>query len=307
MGIMEWLKNGEQRMKKIISIISILLMSTMILSSTHLFFGNSASAATGAANFLPNYSVSGLDTANETAISISTFQYVTSVLNSRYSNCVFYDLDTTKNSFNSKLGMVQSYYDKVVVFSKGHRGVPAPGHVSLVDKSGLTQNQITDYYDIYLKTSASKNVFTFIWHCETAYPYVPNGVNWDSVGVKGMPYAWTQNVGMAKYGNAGSQVYLGWNHRIYVQVYNYETMHYEHAMVMGGYLIGSPQYEWGITPKYNYANVAGLIWSNLGGGNSTSTSLDNTSKLIYGKPFATNNDLYDWLIVWGNGNMGLPT
>ncbi len=295
-------------MKKKSIIISILLICSMLLSFTPMIFGNYATATTGAANFLPNTFISGLDTLNETAISTSTANYITSLLNGRYPNRVFPDINTTIQSFNSKLSMVQSNYDQVAVFSKGHRGVPAPGHISLADYSNYVGNQITDYNHIFPLTSSSKNVVTFIWHCETAYPYNTNGVNWDSLGAAGMPYAWTHNSGMNKYGTTGSQVYLGWTSRTYVKVYDYNIKDYTNATVMGGYLIGSPQYEWGINPQCNYANVAGAFWYYMSQGYSVKDSLNEMSKAVYNNPNIafTSTDLNNWLIVWGNWNMGLP-
>jgi len=192
-----------------------------------------------------------------------------------------------------------------VVFSKGHRGVPVSGHISLLDHNGY---QMADNSFIYPRTS-SKNTFTFMWHCETAVPYNSGGVNWDPYGqVVGMPYAWTHNNGMGKYGNTGNQVYIGWNTAQFLTLYNRTSQQNYNVTVMPGTtLVGSPQYEWDIDITYNFANVAGVIWSNLGDGKSVATALDDMSRLIYGEKFVENSVLKDWLIVWGNQGLGLPT
>jgi len=232
-------------------IISMLLVCLMVCSSVPLIFGNYASAATGAANFLPNTFVTGLDTWNESSISMGTQQQISSLLSSRYPSRVITDVNTTIYTFNSKLSFVQSSYDKVVVFSKGHRGVPAPGHVSLVDYGGLISNQITDYNEIFPKTS-SKNTVTFIWHCQTAYPYNPGGVNFDSsYRACGMPFSWTHNNNMGYYGTSGDQVYLGWNERDPLKIYDFSLGDTKNVTVMGGTVVHSPQYEWYTNPTYN--------------------------------------------------------
>jgi len=68
-------------------IVSLLLICSLMLSTTPLVFGNYASAATGAANFLPNYAYPGpgtVDTANELSLSLTTAQYITSLLAGKY-------------------------------------------------------------------------------------------------------------------------------------------------------------------------------------------------------------------------------
>jgi hypothetical protein len=262
----------------------------MILSSSHLFFGNFASAATGAANFLPNR-VMGADTPNEQTLSLSTAQYITNCLNSRYpSNWVYpsYGYSCTTNSYMSILNTLQTY-DKAVVFTKGHRGIPSSGHISL-----FSNDSVVIDYDIYTRTSA-KNAVTFIWHCQTALYYTTGASHYDSQKLPyGMPYCFTHNNNMVKYGASGSQVYLGWTDNV---------PGYPYPQQLGG----SPQYEYpiNILQGYNYAQVAALFWYYMSLGYSTTAALNQVTYTLYGTTFSM-TALNNWLVVYGNGNLGLP-
>jgi hypothetical protein len=84
-------------------IVSLLLVCLMACSSVPLIFGNYTSAATGAANFLPNYFVTGLDTANEDALSLNIAQYITNLLSSRSSYTCYTRYDARVNDYNTVL------------------------------------------------------------------------------------------------------------------------------------------------------------------------------------------------------------
>jgi hypothetical protein len=285
-------------MKKLSIIgISLLFISAMSMLSTNL-----VSASTGAANFLPNYYLPpplGPDTQTEMTLALSVAQYVTTTLanyNSPYGCYYSYESHCTASRYLSYLSTMNNY-DEIMIFSKGHRGMPHypnTNHFSLMghyggyapDDAGLYNNT-----DIYYYTS-SKNVFTFIWHCQTANNYQYGQLPLDEYGYYSMPYAFTHNRYLYQYGWWGSQVFLGWNDNVPPPPYPEQRG-------------GSPQYEWGINPNYNYANVAGTFWYYMCNGNTVMEALNNLCYIIYGTAFG-NTDLNNWLIVWGNKYLGLP-
>ncbi|MDR0318610.1 MAG: hypothetical protein LBI09_01080 [Nitrososphaerota archaeon] len=170
---------------------------------------------------------------------------------------------------------------------------------------------ITDpsHVDIYSLTS-SKNVVTFIWHCQTASDYPGNGLlPYDTYGYVSMPYIWTHNPSMLKYSTSSgsSQVYLGWVDRAGYTITwpNGTTTNTGPGTTYP--TIGSPQYEWKINPTYNYGHVAYLFWHNMCNGDTTNDALNTLSKTVYGSSVNfRSSDLNDWLIVYGNMNLGLP-
>ncbi|MDR2202824.1 MAG: hypothetical protein LBE76_00665 [Nitrososphaerota archaeon] len=203
--------------EKIISIASVFLICLLAFSTAPLTFGNYASAASvGAANFLPNVSYTDyFDTAYESTLSLQTAQYITNELDKLYGaspNQNYYKYESTcKNTdYTNTLNTIKNNYDKAVVFSKGHRVVlnvngytrygliPWPGNTSYLD------------YQIYGSTSTD-NIVTFIWHCQTAMNYNGNGVipRYPDTTHYGLPYCFTHNANMQRYGNSGNQVYLG--------------------------------------------------------------------------------------------------
>lgn len=259
----------------------------MTLSTTPLILGNYASAATCAANFLPNYFWAGLDTQNEVNLSESTANYIKSVLNSKYPIFDYRNSSCTDGNFRAVLTSLQSY-DNAVIYSKGHRNAATLStgytHYGLVMNNGGT---VWDY-EAYQRTS-SKNTHTWIWHCETAI--LPSGPSSDSLGCRGLPRAFTNNLNIATWGTSGNQVYLGWTNS--VPTYNYPLP------------AGSPQYEWNINYNYNYAQVAALYYYYMGQGYTTSAALVAMSNTIYGTSMQ-NTALANWLEVYGNMNLKLP-
>jgi len=301
-------------MKKTTTFISLLLTCTLLLSSTPLILGNTtfASASTGAANFLPNAYYAppyGFDTANETALSLATAAYITSILSSRYPCYACYGASCTVPNYRTITSALQNY-DKAVVFSKGHRTkdvLLGYTHTGLIASDHYTYPDGTvDYfgyfdYDIYGRTS-SKNVVTFMWHCQTVDDYTPGASHFDVLGYAfSLPFAWTHNSNMPKYGTIGSQVYLGWKDKPNYTLPNGTSL-----------TVGSPQYEWAIKNNNymscNFANVAASYWYYMNQGYTTTTALNQLSKDMYGSNinFASNTELYNWLVVYGNMDMGLP-
>jgi len=279
------------------------LIFAITLSATPLTFRNFASAYPGtcAANFLPTNFQILVDTANEYTLSHSVADYIVSVLNSKYPIFDYRDSSCTGNNFKTILSALQDY-DTAVIYSKGHRDAKTCDYSNA--HYGLIMNDSTTVwdYDIYPRTS-SKNVHTFIWHCQTAIK--PSGTNPDTCGYRGLPVAFTHNVNIASWSDSGSQVYLGWNDKQGLLAYNFTSQQYYTVTLGGGTTVGSPQYEWGINPTYNYANVAGTYYYRMGQGDSTADALMFMSEVIYDDDFE-NTDLANWLVVWGNMYIELP-
>jgi hypothetical protein len=267
---------GENKMKKPITIISVLLICLLSFSAMQLLSGNLASASTAPAVFCPNYFWTGLDTPNEISLSRDTCTYIRNMLTARYASGCYYsfDADCTVDRYRSILSTLNTYYTQEVVFSKGHRGVPYGNHFSMLDHNG---NPLIDYADIYPRTS-SKNTFTFIWHCQTSQNYPSQQDQW---GWYGMPYCWTHNNGMNIYGTSGSQVYLGWWY-------------------------GSPQFETTANGMWNFAQVAYLFWYAVCNGYTVQGALNYVATTVYGQTYFSQTPLNYWLVAWGNTNMYLP-
>ena len=305
--------------KRVITLVSLVLMCIIALSNMPLISGNFVSAYhVGAANFLPNvayYPPAGFDTAYELSLSIATAQYITSELSKWYNpwpnHCYdYYESDCTVNNYKLILNALDLYDDEVVIFSKGHRTIQkvnGENHYGLIAWNG----QYLLDYNIHTYTS-SKNVVTFIWHCQTAQHYNGNGqVPLDNNNVPyGLPYCFTHNANMQKYGFSGTQVYLGWedNSRNYTIYWTNGTISHTGLGQPAPYnttYIGSPQYEWLINPDYKYAQVAGNYWYYMQQGCTTNQALNKLSNDIYGTRF-DDTELKNWLIVYGNMNVGLP-
>lgn len=211
-------------MKKLITVISLLLIGLLSFSAMQMLSGNFVSAYVAPVVFCPNTwcpPPTGPDTEYEVWLSETTCGYIVSMLAGRYYpvGCYYsFNDDCTSDHYYELLDWTQYYYDQVVVFSKGHRGVPYPGysHLSLLDHDGYEVIDNNRYFNtIYDYTSSEKNTFTFIWHCETALYYPGEGnVPEDDYGYYGMPYCWTHNAYMNQYGETGSQVYLGWTDEV---------------------------------------------------------------------------------------------
>lgn len=269
-------------MKKSIVLISLILLLTMSVLSSNL-----VSASVGAANFLPNNFQSLVDTHQELVIAEDTAEYITTMLanyNSPYGCYYSYGESCTVSSYCTILSSLKNNYDQAIVFSKGHRGYPyyddVPrnvNHISLLDND---TNHLRDDEEIFSNTD-TENKFTFIWHCETAVNYTTGIVPMDTYGPYGQPYCWTHNQWLNKYGSTGNQVYLGWTG-------------------------GSPQYVTTASGAWNYAHVAYYFWYYMCDGDTVDQALNHVASTIYGTGDFDNTVLKNWLIVWGNMNLGLP-
>jgi len=288
-----------------IIIISLLLICLLAFSSMSLIFGNYASAYPGtcAANFLPTNFVEGVDTSWELWLSQETADYIAGVLNSKYPIYDIRDTACTANNFKTYINAQQSW-DTAVIYSKGHlawKNCPhGYGQMGLAMYNGTTIVLDTEIYD---KTS-SKNVHSFIWHCRTGL-LVSDGHT--ACLHRGLPVAFTHNDDIPWWGTSGSQVYLGWYNKTDLQVYNFTTGQYHYIQILpGDPMVGSPQYEWGINPNYNYANVAATYYYRMKQGDSTAAALVQMSSIVYGHTNFENTELADWLVVYGNMYTKLP-
>jgi len=150
---------------------STVLISLILLSTLSILSANLVSATVGVANFLPGTYIpdedDGPDTPEEVTLSQSTYNYITSAMYNKYPGDVAFAVNFTYSTYLSTLSTLQSYYDDIIVFSKGHRGYPAwpaTNHISLLDYNRVGLPDDAGYYnntDIYSVTS-SKNLITFI-------------------------------------------------------------------------------------------------------------------------------------------------
>ena len=287
----------------------------MMLSSISLTFENFAVAVPGAANFLSNYYVPfvplpggynvTLDTEDEVRLSGEVADYISSILGSTYT---LFDLRNSSCTVSSSLSVIEdlSNYDTGVIYSKGHR------HAINCATCGNQQTGLIMYddtlwdYAIYPKTSSSKIVHAFLWHCETA---IKPGSSTCVGGCAGLPGAVMHDPNIIKWSSYGDKVYLGWTNA--VPGYPYP---------LPG---GSPQYTWEVYPYnyfiYSYAHIASSYYYYVGlavscHGYPTTDALISLSYDIYGTSFE-NSPLGkrdypsdpSWLEVYGNMYLGLPS
>ena|GEM_PF-903766 len=291
-------------MKKQITIISLLLMGLLLFSMTPLIFRNYASAYPGtcAANFLPTNFVDTVDTANELKVSQDVANYIVYVLNNKYPTYDCRDAACTNSTFYSITAALQNW-ERAVIYSKGHLDWKSCTTHNIEHMGLAMYNGNSSVWDHDIPSS-TKNVHTFIWHCRTAL--IPSGTNPDTCGNRGLPVAFTSKTNIPLWGTSGTQVYLGWNNKVGLQVYNITTGQYNPIYIKPNVSeVGSPQYEWGIKPGYNYSDVAILYYQRLGQGDTTADALIYVANTIWGTTFAQ-TPLNNWLVVYGNMYVALP-
>ncbi|MDI9578282.1 MAG: hypothetical protein QM398_09135 [Thermoproteota archaeon] len=279
---------------KAITIGAILLLSILVISAVPAIGINSVKADYGSATFCPNNSVEGLDTDNElyvsTVITSEIAYYIYSYYGSYY-NYFFYGTEQSPiypSDYSWALNTLQDNCDKITFFSKGHC-TPwgyASQHYQLLCTLSDENNdhQAKDAIHIFPYTDEFECRLTFLWHCATARSYPIPPPYYDPDGPCGMPFCFTHNVGMTKYGTSGWAVFLGWNWQ-------------------------SPQFESEIPyqyPDYNwtFGHFAYFYYQLMAYGYSVNGALEELSWFFYNTDFQ-NCPLYNSLIVWGNGNMNL--
>jgi hypothetical protein len=244
-----------------------------------------AAIRVGSAVFCPNAFYDPPDTAYEVQLSNAYCHAIKSMLTDKYQDYCYEEIDVTVSTYTSRLQALKYSCDRIVIFSKGHRGLPYypnTNHISLIDHNYAN---VIDYSHIYPYTTSSQNVFTFIWHCETSEKYP---TYFDQYGYFGMPYCWTHNNNMQNYSTTGSQVFLGWVNE-------------------------SPQFETPINAQYKWAQVAFWFWYNTCHGDNVLWALNHLASRIWGVPYFTDTELvyetgdHGPLLVWGNTLMYLPS
>ncbi|MFW6117222.1 MAG: hypothetical protein ACOC6G_01390 [Thermoproteota archaeon] len=183
------------------------------------------------------------------------------------------------------LEALEQYCDDVTVFSKGHCTPWGNGrHYQLLCTFSTEDNdeQVKDSWDIWPATDQSKCDFVFLWHCGTAdsYPLAPPYQ--DQYGYIGMPFCFSHNVAMTKYGDSGPCVFLGWDWWS-PQFANKipENTYWQYAQFAVGIFYYMHHYGWNL--RY---------------------TLNHLSNSIYGVDFDL-CPLHNDLIVWGNMDFSL--
>jgi hypothetical protein len=281
----------------------------MAFSSAPMIFNNYASAVypgTCAANFLPTYFVDGLDSWWEVGLSADVADYIRSVLNSNYPMYDFRDADCNASTFKTYVYALQSF-DTAVIYSKGHlawqKCVYDYEHMGLAMYNGnLPSVWDTELYPL----TSSSNVHSFIWHCRTAimpddYP------NPGDCGYRRLPAAFTHDVNISLWGTSGSQVYLGWYNKENLLAWDFDNgQYYTVYNIWDEPKVGSPQYEWGIDPNFNYAQVACMYYYYLGQGYTTAQALVALAPILFNDKSYESSTLSGWLVAYGNMYVGLP-
>jgi hypothetical protein len=287
-------------MKLKVSITGALLVLTIIVISVGSIGINVVSAYQGAAVACPNKYIHDQwpwDTPDEIEFSTHCCYYIYSYLDEhydpgpvaiRYGDPIWYTQPpVTAQTYMDGLDYLEANADAATIVSKGH-GTPW-GYGGIYRKLLCTYGDAArDSIEIYPHTGQQpgqfKCRFNFIWHCGSAntYPYYPP---WPPDGPPGLPFAFTHNVGMDKYGdydNSGSRVFVGWNW-VSPQFFNVIP---DHA-----------PWQWGqlAVAIFNYMHYDEL---------SLRDTLENLSLDIYGTYFV-DSPLYNDLIVWGNMDMTL--
>jgi predicted nucleic acid-binding Zn finger protein len=128
-----------------IAVFALLLLGLLVCS-----IAQSVSAITvGSAVFCPNNFCPGTDTYDEIIIASNYCYDIYWMLVGKYQDNCYEAVNCYKYDYTTILQTLKSTCNKVVVFSKGHRGLPFCGppyyntnHMSLIDKNG------DDVYDL---------------------------------------------------------------------------------------------------------------------------------------------------------------
>ena len=244
----------------------------------------------------PNNYVDGVDSVNEIYYTDTIFNYIAMDLNSYYySNYQYWYSGSEQypvhpSDYCYLLETLQDYCDKVTFFTKGHctpwgyNGNHRQLLCTLSSGDPPNDEQAKDSIHIWPHTGYFKNRFSFIWHCGTAEMYPLSPPYQDIDGPIGMPFCFTHNVGMDYYGDSGDYVYLGW-------------------------IWASPQFDCTIPYQYQqgyyyWFHFAYFFFNWMTYGASVMSTLQDLSWEIYNTYFE-NSPLYDYLVVWGNGDMTL--
>ncbi|MEM2098740.1 MAG: hypothetical protein QXU99_03195 [Candidatus Bathyarchaeia archaeon] len=277
---------------------SLLILSVLPLFGLDVVVSAQYPEEYGSAVFCPNNFVEGLDTDSEVYTSSWTCAYVHWLLCDYYSyyhsSSFWHELYIGDNRTNPVdpedysyvLSFLQQWCDKVVFFSKGHCtpwGSIGRHRQLLCSLSDEGNNyQAKDSIHIFPYTDQYKCRFAFIWHCGTINSHSPPWLDQD--GPVSMPLAFTHNVGMARNGNSGSCIFLGfsWASPQFTSKISYQN----------------PDKNWW------YCHFAYLFFENLSYGDSVWEAINDVCYSIYGC-YYQNSPIYDSLWVLGNRDMTL--
>jgi hypothetical protein len=211
-------------------IIGALLLLIVIVVSVQSIGINTVSAYQGAAVACPNKYIDDQwpwDTPDEIVFSTQCCYYIYLYLDEHYDPgpvaYVYGDPiwntvpPVTAQTYMDGLDYLIANTDAATTFSKGH--CTAWGYGGIYRQLLCTYDDAArDSIEIFPHTGQQpdqfKCRFNFIWHCGTADTY-PVSLPWPPDGPPGLPFAFTHNVGMEKYGNyanSGSRVFVGWDY-----------------------------------------------------------------------------------------------
>ena len=281
-------------------IMPIILISLLIPSVAAIASIQAVSASNAALLFTPNY-ISG-DPPGEASYSDSVanmvyYYFYTYGSNYGYSyNCE--DSSATVSNYMSTLSYAQNNFYNSVVYSKGHEVPYGDGnHYAILDHTGT---YLDDYPNIYQSTGASDR-FIFLWHCGTAMSYPTWWDTWNGGGYPGMAFDFTHNNGMHTdgYGSPDSGVYAYLGFIYYSQEYLTGTGYNNHnygdfVTIFYQYLL---QYHYSVNSALDAAAILTLGSTSFG-----SSQLHNPGIYTTGQC----GSYYSKLVVYGDGNLGIP-
>jgi hypothetical protein len=280
---------------KAVTIGALLLLTILVVSTVQSIGISTVSAYQGSGVFCPNRYIPEYppgDTENEIVLSTQACYYIAYYLWEHYypGTCYFMFGDplwgqyspVVPESYTIILDELEYYSDKVTVFSKGHCtpwGYNGQHYQLLCT---FEPDAAKDSVHIWPGTDQGKRRFDFIWHCGTARSYPVPPPYYDPDGPYGMPFTFTHNVAMTKYGSSGPCVFLGWD---------WMSPQFENTIPQNQY------WQWAQFAVAIFYYMHYDYWD-------LQYALNQLSLSIYGTYFS-NSPLYNDLVVWGNMNMAL--
>jgi hypothetical protein len=286
--------------KRTAKIASVLLASLFVITFLPSSIIQPVYGSSGAAVFCPSYYVGEpYEVYDEIGLAESTCEAIASMLDSRYGMVILkVNESATHNNYIGYIDMLGNLYDEVGFFSKGHRNLRNEnnwGTIGLYDHWGPSnESTVWDYEDIEPYTDGANFRFVFIWHCDTAqlYKETPVYSRGEDEYTGGMPYVFTHDWDMNYYGqDTGYHVFLGW----IGESANFFTEFPD-------------QQPWG---GWQYAHFAYLFFAALTESYPAEMNYNVEGALNFALNYMSNMDftcsyLFEWLVVWGCEDIGLP-
>jgi hypothetical protein len=291
---------------RIATIYAILLLTSLLVASQS--YGEiTVNASNAGLIYAPNYNVDELDDYWEEGNTTAVCNYIYDLFDTYGENYYWFGVDCTANYYEyyADAFYVDTYYDNVAFFTKGHASGYSHGalnHHFLMDRLGeMVQDNV---YGQYVDEVDYQVVF--IWHCGTAQDYVPNTSMFCSTcnGYVSFPMALTKDNSLSLDGfnsTTGNHVFVGFH----------------------GY---SPQFlsNWGLTGAYQYFHFVSLVYLRLLQYQDTiHEAINYASNTCSGEYYpeswlAEHKIDFDpdgegflpaystWMEIFGNGNLGVP-